>query len=826
MQSLEPQTGRRMFFPRGFRAASRRARGFATPTANRCRCVVVAVGLLYAMSNPLGAQLPDPRLHRVYPPGGQRGTSVDVTVRGLDLDADTGGVQQLVFSHPGITAEQKTASPGPSNTESRWTPGRFVVTIAGDVPLGTFEARVRGRFGLSTSRLFSVGDLTERLEEGKNDRLETPMALALNSVVNGRVASDSYDVYRFTASAGQRVGLRCEALWLDSRMDARMTLRDASGERLASSRGARHGEPIIDFTAPVDGSYLVQVHDSTYRGGESFFYRLSVITQPHLDVTFPAGGTPGPNVKFALHGRDLPAATAAVIPEQEPNDDRNRPQPITVPCQVDGQFFAARDRDWFSFQAKRGERFALEVHSHRRGVPTDPVLLVQHVSINDRGESTVRDVAEADDIDPGFANAPFDTPIPDPALVFTADADGEYRVLVRDLNSGATPDPQRVYSLVVTPPKADFGLLATFKAFANPDPEKTLSAAPVLRPGGTKSTVVQAYRRGGFHGPITVTARGLPDGVVCPPVVIPAGQHRATLVLAAAASAPPSTATIRILGTAFLNDEEVRREAVGGVVIWDKNGVDETTDARRINDIPLSVIADPQPLSVAFVGESTRQTSRGGKLSIPVQITRREGADGAIELRAQGLPAEIKSAAVELDSETTEGALDLTIEPDAPLGPLSFHLAGQSRISYRRNPDAAEEIDVFVESLPVTLQVAAAPVTLTATPLAAIPLGGEGEISVQVERQCDFTAAVDLELKVPDGVSGIQIDNTSVAAGQATGTFVVKAAADATRGTHDLTLRGTVRHNGHVLQVDQPLMLKVDTDTDTDTAAKRDATND
>lgn len=862
-----------MSFPGAFSAAIRRARGLAIPTPDRCRCAVLAVGLFAAMTSPLGAQLPNPRLHWVYPPGGQRGTDVDVTIRGLDLDADTGGVQELSFSHPGITAEQKTASPPPFETEPRRLPGQFVVTIAGDVPVGTHEVRVRGRYGLSTSRLFSVGDLSERLEQGGNNRLASPMPLELNSVVNGRAGGDSFDVYQFTASAGQRVRLHCATSRLDSRMDATMMLLDATGEQLADSRNARGGEPVIDFTAPADGSYLVQVHDSTYRGGEPFFYRLSFSTPPHLDVVFPHVGTYGTIGTLTPHGRDLPAATAAGIPEQEPNDDRNRPQQITVPCEVDGQFSTARDRDWFSFQAKRGERFAVEVLSQRRGLPTDPVLLVQHVSADERGEPTVRDVAEADDIAPGFTNPPFDTPIRDAALVLTADADGTYRVLVRDLNSGTTPDPRHVYSLLVTPPKPDFRLLATFKAFANPDPEKTLRAAPILRPGGTKSTVVQAYRRDGFAGPITVTARGLPDGVVCPPVVIPAGQNRATLVLAAAESAPPSTVAIRIFGTAFVADKEVHREAFGSVVIWDKNRADETTDARRISDIPLSVIADPQPLSVAIDGESTRLTSRAGKLSIPVRITRRAGANGAIELRAQGLPAEIKAAALELDSEATEGTLKLTVEPDAPIGPCSFHLAGQSKVSYRRNPEAAreakedkdrlierlaeltsasqpadaatlqaarqaqpainqraaelsaaaapKEIDVFVESLPVTLRVAAAPVTLTATPLAAIPLGGQGEISVQVERQADFAAAVDLEVIMPDGVSGIQTDNTSVAAGQAAGTLVVKAAADATPGTHEFTLHATVRHNGHALQIDQPLMVKVDTDT----AAERDAAN-
>ena len=770
------------FFLRAFFAAAGNVRAIADRITAGCGCAALATGLVLTIVGPLRGQLPEPRLHWIYPPGGQLGTSVDVTIQGVDLDTDADGALELVFSHPGITAEQKMSPQSPEN-EPQPLPDQFVVHIADDVPTGIYEVRIRGRYGISRPRPFAVGQLPEVLEQGGNNTLETPMSLEVNSVVSGRAGGDSYDVYQFPASAGQRVLIGCDAWGLDSRMDATLTLCDAAGNQLAYSRDVRRNEPLIDFTAPADGNYLLQVYDFTYRGGDSYFYRLSVSTQPHLDFVFPPAGVPGTTGTFTLYGRNLPGATAAdgvaidgaalqqmqveinipaeppgpvaprgkrfptpaesgmrgfayrlqtpagpsnpvfislatgeVVSEQEPNDRRDQSQQIVVPCEVVGRF-GQRDSDWFSFKAKQGQRFAVEVYSQRRGLPTDPMLLVQHVGANEQGEPTVRDVAESDDVDPKFANPPFDTPLRDASLVFTADVDGLYRVLVKDLFAGSDPDPRHVYSLSIAPPRPDFHLLATLRDFANPDPLKVVATAPILRPGGTELIIVQAYRRGGFSGPITVTCSGLPDGVDCPPVVIPSDQNRATLMLAAAGDAAPHSGTIEIVGHAMIDNQQVRREACGSVVVWDKSNANETTYARLTGQIPLSIIDEPMPLSIAL-DKADWQTTPGSKLSIPVQITRREGVKGALKLEAQGLPAEIKAAALSIDEQTDHGALEITVDPKAPIGAFPFYLAGQSKVTYQRksraageDAAAAKDIDIVVHSLPLTLDVAAAQTT-------------------------------------------------------------------------------------------------------------------
>ena len=62
----------------------------------------MGLGLLLAATAilPVAAQLPATQLSTVFPPGGQAGSSVEVTVQGSDLEEPA----RLDFSHSGITA--------------------------------------------------------------------------------------------------------------------------------------------------------------------------------------------------------------------------------------------------------------------------------------------------------------------------------------------------------------------------------------------------------------------------------------------------------------------------------------------------------------------------------------------------------------------------------------------------------------------------------------------------------------------------------------------------------------------------------------------------
>ena len=258
---------------------------------------------------PASAQeaVPQPRLNAVFPLGGKAGTDVELTVAGDAIE----GAQQLVASHPGITGAPLMSKPDRFFPEPRATDNKFAVKIAADVPPGVYEVRVANRMGVTNARSFVVGDLAETLEAEPNDDAEKAGELAVNSVVNGVCDARGYDTYKFKATKGQRLIIHCAAQRLDARTDPVVVVRDAAGKELAKAHDAVRLDPVVDFTVPADGEYLVAVNDFLFSGGEEYAYRLSVSTGPWIDFVDPPIATPGAASRHTVYGRNLPGGAPA-----------------------------------------------------------------------------------------------------------------------------------------------------------------------------------------------------------------------------------------------------------------------------------------------------------------------------------------------------------------------------------------------------------------------------------------------------------------------------------------------------------------------------------
>src|SRR5262245_20104130 len=82
--------------------------------------VVAFIGLfMFSSAAVLHAHLPLTKLNRIFPPGGQRGTTAEVSISGADLD----DVDELRFAPAGPEAIKKEGN-------------RFRVTIPTNVPTG------------------------------------------------------------------------------------------------------------------------------------------------------------------------------------------------------------------------------------------------------------------------------------------------------------------------------------------------------------------------------------------------------------------------------------------------------------------------------------------------------------------------------------------------------------------------------------------------------------------------------------------------------------------------------------------------------------------
>ncbi|MBI1831360.1 MAG: PPC domain-containing protein [Planctomycetes bacterium] len=270
------------------------------------KIVAMALMIFLCLQNTLYAELPLIRLDRITPLGGLAGSDVTLEIAGRDLeDAKT-----LHFDHPGLKAT--------------WLKDRyFKLSIAADVPAGTYEVRAVGRFGISGARLFSVQrGLIEVDEKEPNDEPATAQVVPMNCAINAMSDNNGDDYFCFSAKKGQRVTIDCFAYRLDSQMTPMMTLsmvrpltpdpsppEGRGGKELMQSKPYHHRtDPFLDFVAPADGDYLVGVHDMTYRGGRP--YRLVISTLPHIESAFPMAIVPGEKAALTLLGRNLPGGKA------------------------------------------------------------------------------------------------------------------------------------------------------------------------------------------------------------------------------------------------------------------------------------------------------------------------------------------------------------------------------------------------------------------------------------------------------------------------------------------------------------------------------------
>ncbi len=721
--------------------------------AARILAVVLGVAMSTAASSGLVmAQMPVTELHWLSPPGGKAGTSLDVNVAGGNQE----DVTQLLFSHPGIKAEVKQAAVNEFLTAPQPVSGQFTVTIAADVPPGPYDAWVVGRFGVSNVKTFVVGTNDEWKDDGSNRALASAKELALGTVVNGIADANSMDYYRVALKQGQRVLAACTAQRIDSRLNGQIVVMDETGRELGRDLGTVSYDPILDFTAPADGNYIFAVSDFYFDGGNDYFYRLRIHSEPRVDFVFPPSGVPGSTADYQIYGRNLPGgkpsvytldgatldvvtqsitlpaaaegaemathldpnaisldlipysfagapatilglASGPVVVEQEPNSDPLQPQAITVPCEVAGQFYPERDDDWFVFEAKKGDVYAVDIVSQRLGLDVDPFLMIERLVTDDQGNTTAANVAQVDD--PGNRNnligLSFDYSTDDPSYRFVAPEDGKYRVLARDQFGDSRRDPRRVYRLRIRQESPDFRLYAVAEEIKVANNNQVPFFALGLRRGSSTLLKVIVDRVDGFDGEISLSVEGLPAGVTCPQLILSTKQDIGWLCLETAKEAAPWVGPIEVVGRSKLGEADVVRKARPGSITWGSgNNQQARPEFRLTRGLMASVVTETAPAHVAVGEDKIYETSLGGSLDLPIQLARGEGFGEAVKLVANNIPSELKPADVDIAGDKSEGTLKLVAtNGNAKPGTYSFFVRGDTKFKYTRNPEAVARVE-------------------------------------------------------------------------------------------------------------------------------------
>ncbi len=746
----------------------------------------------------------------------------------------------------------KPQNKNPQPAKSKPVINRFKVTLAPNVPPGIHDVRFVNKWGVSNPRAFVAGDLNEVLEKEPNNDVEQAQRVAINSTINGAAENPTdVDYYVFAGKKGQRVVFSCLASSIDSRLQAGLEVYDNKGRQLASGRHYNNNDALTDCILPNDGDYYVRLYHFTHtQGSPEHYYRLSISTAPWIDAVFPCAVEPGTTTNVTVYGRNLPGGkldasavadsralekiTVPVTGAQGPsfsgavtpkmagidgfefrlrndsgwsnpfliglvraplvldngnNDTPETAQAIPLPCEIAGHIEKPRDRDWYSFTAKKGQAFLIDILSDRQGAPTYPYFMLR----NDKGF-----LKESDDNQDNFTTRFFLQTEDPQAFQFVTPEDGKYQLLVGSRLAGTVTGPRHFYRVRITPSQPDFRLVALATDEYRPDGTTVLA-------GGQQAFTIFALRQDGFADEIKLRVEGLPPGVTAAPQTIGGNMRSTSLVLSAANGAATWTGPIKILGTATIGGKDVVREARPAGMVWP---IPQGQIIPTITRVDRSIVLAVRPGAPYSLAANLDKPSlvQGEKGALKVKLTRLS-PDFKTPLTVLVNPAELppglainNNQPITIAPNAADGTLPVNVPPNLAPGAYNIVLRAETQMPYNKDAMAKEKPNTLVvqPSAPVMLTVLPKAVATLAlsTPNATVKTGKEAEVVLRVNRQYGYNGEFKVQVVLPPGAKGAQIGDAVIPAGKDEAKLVIKAGAMPVN-LPNLIVRATANYQGH-----------------------------
>jgi hypothetical protein len=304
-----------------------------------------------------------PVMLSAFPLGVRRGQEAEVAVQGFNL---------------GKPAIKVKGEPSPDRERA--------VTVRPETPNGAAFSEL----------MLAIGDDPEVQSAGTNTKLAAAQALTLPVTVNGKVAGDSAQYFRFAAKKGQKVVLEVNARRLGSLLDSVVEVLDAKGQPIERAVARATWETFL----------VLRDHDSVQRG-------LRIQAWNVLNVG-----------DYVMVGNEI--CRVEEVPDG-PDED------MLVEA-FGGQRYAFFGT---TSEAHGVDRAVYKVDMHPPGAQFTP-----------NGLPLVRFYYRNDDGGPGYGK--------DSLLEFTAPADGEYVAMLRDVRGFGGED--YAYRLSLREPRPDFRL--------------------------------------------------------------------------------------------------------------------------------------------------------------------------------------------------------------------------------------------------------------------------------------------------------------------------------------------------------------------------------
>jgi hypothetical protein len=738
-----------------------------------------------------------PSISHTIPSAVQTGQATDIVLLGGNLASPTG----IWWSMPG----EAVLTPGLDKNGTDAGQVSYRVAVPAAVPVGIYGVRLASGGGVSNLRLVMVDDLSSATDNGNNKTKEAAQEIAVPIAVDGSCEPESYDFYKFQGVAGQRIAVEVVARRLGYPLDPVIRLLDASGRELAYNDDAPGigADCRFAYTLPTAGTYFLELRDIRYLGGGTHRYRLRVGHFPLAATTYPMGGRCGSGAKVQLAGYstdELPPLTVAIptvaaaermaiaarfphgqgstmltlatdgLTEQvelEPNDTPETASPVMLPSALNGRFDTAKDRDYYQFEAKQGQRWLFSGKTRGLGSPTDLYMKLL--------KADGAQVAEAED-----------TGGDEGVLDFTAPADGVYRLLVEDLLRRG--GPEFVYRVAVEPYRAGFTLAAEAEKFDAPK-------------GGVFVAKVTCARRD-YDGPIALSVEGAGEGLVLAGNTIPEkGKETVLNVTLPATLDQGRWANVRIVGRAKIGDAEFQttastlaplKAAYNGWAYPPANldgliglGVGPIfAEFYQLSTAPAAVVAFPQVVAAS---------------SFKVAANRLNKFDDKIDLVAEGLPSGVTAKAAPIEKGKPDATIELTGPVAMAEGDYPFRVIGSA--TFQNQPKR-----VTLDNL--VLRVVK-PILVSVVPAGPLAAGYKQSVSVKLTRFGDANGPVTFRFRpLPAGIT--MPAEVTVPEGQNEATLELAAAADVAAGTATLAVTASAKIKDRMISLESdPVNLEI-----------------
>jgi len=731
----------------------------------RLTIMLVTAFALLSLQHEARAQLIPGGVGYAHPAGGKAGTKIEVKLGGQDWTPDTEffvgdkRVKLEVLTPPGPVLmheppywfDIKSFANDPSLP--REISARF--TLPEGMPAGPIHWRVANANGAGNGGIFMVGNTPEILED---ESLRTPQQLPDFPVtVSGRLKRiEEVDRYQFKSKISGIITCDLFARRLGSDFNGVIEVHDQNNRKVAEIFDTEGTDPTLTFTSEKDITYTVSIRDVDYRGFRSFTYRLVMDSGPRILAAIPAAGKRGQKQTIEFIGIGVATGKAKIesikkevaFPADEKlasfaykletpfgngqsysfplsNFDEKTlgTELLMVPGAVTGRLTEAKKSDTYTFKGKKAELWTISCDTGKIGSNLDITLAV----LGPDG----KEIASKDDSSPSM----------DPELPITLPADGDYKIIVRDL-SGKTKTPASVYRLVVDKTKTNFKL-------------RTLPAASVPI-GGTLALVIAITREAGFKEPVTLTFANLPEGVSVPAnlIILPTVASL-NVTLTCTKDAPASAVLAKITGTAKVADQTITNTVLASL----KGDLAARNPDSNLTESILVATTIKPPFKVKpVVADGGIRVHRGATYLPEIIIERNEGFKGEITLDMAGTQQRhrqgIRGSVVAVGPEVKKLSYPVFL-------PEWLETSRTSRIgliAIAQIPDPKGKIRYVQAAMDgqITMSIEGAMLKLLhPSEELVVPIGAPFELTLKLAQSNKLKEPVNLELIIPDEIKGL-----------------------------------------------------------------------